>query len=272
MTSFADDNDNDEIQYPSGFGLNDVVAWGTTGLVVLEESSRTVIKTRFDPQNEDCVRRLTRGLQIYERLAERGGHKEILHYHGTFEGGIRLEYTPHHDLRSYDKRSSTSHRQKQRWAVQIADALGFLHGAGVVHGDLTCSNPYLDEKPDAKVADFAGSSMDGSPLLMLTNHGYPGDLLSVKADLFALGCVLYEIATGRGPYEELSEKEARDRYRRGEFPDTKSLRAIGPVISKCWQGGYDDCDAVVCDLKGMITTFNPSIPAKISNPPLTRSA
>ena len=33
---------SDEIEYPPGFGLKDVVAWGTTGLVVVDKSSETI--------------------------------------------------------------------------------------------------------------------------------------------------------------------------------------------------------------------------------------
>lgn len=42
--------DDDEIRFPPGFGINDVVAWGTTGLVVLDTSLKqpTVIKTPLD--------------------------------------------------------------------------------------------------------------------------------------------------------------------------------------------------------------------------------
>ncbi len=41
MSEFTAD---DEIRYPSGFGLADIVSWGTTGMVVLDESSNTVIR------------------------------------------------------------------------------------------------------------------------------------------------------------------------------------------------------------------------------------
>lgn len=67
---------DDEIRYPSGFGYSDLVGWGTTGLVVLDKSSKTIIKTPFDPQNEECV--IRREQQVYERFAERGGQEGIL--------------------------------------------------------------------------------------------------------------------------------------------------------------------------------------------------
>lgn len=243
---------DDEIQYPSGFGLSDVVGWGTTGLVVLDRSSRTIIKTPFDSRNEECVRRMLRERQVYERFAERGGHKGILSYNGTFESGIRLEYAPNSNIRSYNQENEVGFTQRLRWALQLAEAINFIHKAGVIHGDLTCANIFLDDNLHAKLADFAGSSIDGSPLLVLVteSHEFPGPLLSIQADLFAFGGVLYEIIIGHAPYEGLDEMEIRARYLKGEFPDTKSLQHIGTIINKCWQGSYCGSD-VVDNLRGI---------------------
>lgn len=149
-----------------------------------------------------------------------------------------------------------------RWAAQIAEAVEFIHSASIIHGDLCCANIFLDGDLNAKVADFAGSSIDGSPLMIgvTASHEYPGDTLSIKADLFALGSVLYEIMTEDSPCKGLTDKEIHDRYLRGEFPDTQSLQAVGSVIRKCWQGRYSRSAMVVKDLRG--TFPSPSRPQK----------
>ena len=90
----------DEVPYPSGFGLKDVVSWGTTGLVVHDESSNTVVKVPFD-QTPWRAESIERERQIYERLTERGGHDGLLSYHGMFERGIRLEHASSFDLHSF---------------------------------------------------------------------------------------------------------------------------------------------------------------------------
>jgi serine/threonine protein kinase len=239
--------DND-IRYPSGFGLEDVVGWGTTGLVVLDDASKIVIKTAIDG-GDDLIQRERK---IYERFTERGGHAGILRYHGTFESGIRLEYASNHHLRSFNKKPQVTLDQRLRWAIQIVEALDFVHRAGVIHGDLTCANIFLDEDLNVKLADFAGSSIDGSPLLVAVtaSHEYPGSLLSRQADIFALGCVLYEIMTGSIPYEGESEEVIQDRYTNNDFPTTECLGAFGLIIMKCWQGKYTECGAIAKDLKG----------------------
>jgi serine/threonine protein kinase len=131
--------------------------------------------------------------------------------------------------------------------------IDFIHTAGVIHGDLTCANIFLDENLNAKLADFAGSSIDGSPLLVgvTASHESPGPLLSIQGDLFAFGCVLYEIMTEHVPYDGKADKEIRDLYRNGRFPDTDYLGVMGRVITKCWQGHYSDCKALVEDVKGV---------------------
>ena len=96
---------------------------------------------------------------------------------------------------------------------------------GVIYGDLTSKNVFLDENLNAKLADYAGSSLDGSPLLVAVtaSYRYPGLALSIKGDLFTFGSVLYEIMTRVAPYHTLSEADIYARYLKGEFPKTKSL-------------------------------------------------
>jgi serine/threonine protein kinase len=182
---------DDEIHYPSGFSLRDLVGYGSTGLVVLDASSKTVIKKPIDQKFDDCIsiERL-----IYERFAQNGGHNGVLSYHGVFEDGIRLEYAALHDLKSYtDGEELKPKQQRLRRVSQIAEALCFIHSNGVIHGDLTTLNIFLDEGLNPKVGDFAGSSLDGSPLLIesAASYQYPGASLSVQGDLFAFGSLVY---------------------------------------------------------------------------------
>jgi serine/threonine protein kinase len=73
--------------------------------------------------------------------------------------------------------------------------------------------------------------------------------VSVRADIFSLGCLIYELMTGTFPYEGQSDKDIKDWYSRGIFPNTKALGPAGSVITKCWQGKHARCAEVVKDLK-----------------------
>jgi serine/threonine protein kinase len=101
--------------------------------------------------------------------------------------------------------------------------------------------------------------------------------VSVRADIFSLGCLIYELMTGTFPYEGQSDKDIKDWYSRGIFPNTKALGPAGSVITKCWQGKHARCAEVVKDLKrcqkprGTISPVLESHPglASNANQPLT---
>jgi serine/threonine protein kinase len=243
---------SDRINFPSGFGMKDLVAYGNTGMVLLDKDTDTIIKT---PHDEESAEALAKEQQIYERFVQRCGHKGILCYHGTFETGIRLEYASHGNIRSYLDDHPADEARKMRWAVQLAEALEFIHRCGVIHGDVNGFNVLLDTRLDVKLADFAGSSLDGSPLLIgvTASHEYPGPLLSVEADLFALGSTLYELMTESRPYAGLTDEVILEHYSKGGFAKTESLGGMGSIITKCWRGEYKDCSHIVCDLKGELS-------------------
>jgi serine/threonine protein kinase len=219
--------------------------------VCLDAASQTAIKTSY---NDDNRRGIEVEKQIYERFEQQGGHYGILQYHSPYDSGIHLELAPNWSLSLYlGKHPEIRVSQRLYWARQVTDALCFVHASNIIHRDLNLNNVLLTKDLDTKLADFGGSSLDCSDLLVIITASYrlPGTLLSNKADIFALGSVHYHIITGKLPYQDLPEQEIKALFKEGKFPETNYLGPSGAVIRKCWQVRYKSVDNVLSEIEGM---------------------
>jgi len=109
----------------------------------------------------------------------------------------------------------------------------------------------LDSKGVLKLADFAGSSVDGSAASVDYEKGsrLPGELEATqKTDIFALGSAFFEMETRAPPYKEKSFSEVEKLYKQGRFPSLNNAPLLGPTIRKCWEQNYENVLEIVKDL------------------------
>ncbi len=112
-----------------------------------------------------------------------------------------------------EKGQPLSLAQMQRVVGQVGDALDYAHSQGVIHRDIKPSNILIDGRGNCLLTDFGiAKMMEGDTHLTRTGGviGTPaymspeqitGQALDGRSDMYSLGIVLYEMATGRVPYQ-----------------------------------------------------------------------
>ena len=144
---------------------------------------------------------------------------------------------------------------------QVGNALDAAHARGLVHRDVKPSNVLLDSSEHAYLADFGltrrfaenGSSLDARSLgtpAYLAPEQIEGRAIDGRADVYSLGCLLYECLTGAPPFAgssrlavawaHLEQEPPRATERRPELP-----ASLDPVIAKAMakepEDRYETC-------------------------------
>jgi hypothetical protein len=118
---------------------------------------------------------------------------------------------------------------------QICDGLAFAHAREIVHRDLKPANIHILPSGKVKIMDFglarlSGSEMTTTGMVMGTPHYMSpeqvrGAKADTRSDVFALGCVLYEMITGRKPFDAESMHAVLFKIMQEEPPP---LRQVAP--------------------------------------------
>ena len=207
---------------------------GTGGMGVVYEAEDTrlprKVALKFLPDevadDADATRRFRREAETIALLS----HPHICTIYDVDEhegrAFIAMECVAGVNLKTYIARHAPATADVVDLALQIADALGAAHGKGIVHRDIKPGNIIVTDDKRVKVLDFGlarrfrtddtgelgleGSTMPGRPM-GTANYMAPERILQLpldpRSDLFSLGVVIYEMATGRLPFAGASPSE-----------------------------------------------------------------
>lgn len=220
-------------------------------------------------QNEDFRRRFNAESQAVAQLS----HPNIVSVYDVSRGGdteyIVMELIDGITLKQYmEKRGQLNWRESLHFITQIMRGLSHAHSRGIVHRDIKPQNVMVLRDGSVKVADFGIACLENSAQTLtqealgsvhyISPEQARGDRTDARSDVYSAGVVLYEMLTGRLPFEgdsavsvaiqHLSSIPLAPREINPEIPEQLELicmKAMAPDLDK----RYSCADAMIADLE-----------------------
>ena len=185
---------------------------GGMGVVYLARQkslNRMVAIKILDPARARDARFAERFAHEAELLA-RLSHPHIVTIHDFGQAGglfyLVMEYVDGVNLRDLLRAGRLDPARALAILPPVCDALQYAHDHGIVHRDIKPENLLLDRAGRVKIADFGIAALAGTdggragtPPYMAPEQDSEGAKVDHRADIFALGAVLYEMLTGERP-------------------------------------------------------------------------
>jgi serine/threonine protein kinase len=230
---------------------------GASGIVRLHRQESIATKIAFDPDDQHII---LAEAEIYKRLGSNQGIVRFIEVRGKHLVLELLQCSLASRLDALSKEGQRpSRKQVLQWAKQITLAFKHIHSRDVKQVDIHPRNVLLDFDDNAKLVDFAGSSLDDSEPLAFPSPRFTKQSVavpSIQAEIFAIGSLFYQLETTRPPYhEEESESKVSKLFDSDIFPETSSL-LLRNVIDRCWNLRYSQASDILLDLDGLGLELN----------------
>ena len=231
-------------------------------------------------QNEEFRRRFNAESQAVAQLS----HPNIVSVYDVSRGGdmeyIVMELIDGITLKQYmEKRGQLNWRESLQFITQIMRGLSHAHSRGIIHRDIKPQNIMVLRDGSVKVADFGIACLADSAQTLtqealgsvhyISPEQARGDRPDARSDIYSSGVVLYEMLTGRLPFEgesavsvaiqHLSSIPLAPREINPDIPEQLELicmKAMAPDL----EHRYQSADAMIADLEAF--RKNPEVEMK----------
>ena len=231
-------------------------------------------------QNEEFRRRFNAESQAVAQLS----HPNIVSVYDVSRGGdmeyIVMEMIDGITLKQYmEKRGQLNWRESLHFITQIMRGLSHAHSRGIIHRDIKPQNIMVLRDGSVKVADFGIACLADSAQTLtqealgsvhyISPEQARGDRPDARSDIYSSGVVLYEMLTGRLPFEgesavsvaiqHLSSIPLAPREINPDIPEQLELicmKAMAPDL----EHRYQSADAMIADLEAF--RKNPEVEMK----------
>lgn len=235
---------------------------------------------RSDRMSEKSLRRFRREVAIARDVQ----HAHLLrifdvaeHDRGAY---LTMELVQGETLRDRIRRLPLSFEECSRFSAQLLEALAALHKPGIVHRDIKPGNIILASGGILKLGDFGlattlgrdETTVSDNPTLLgtleyLSPEQALGKTIDARSDLYSFGVVLFEMLTGRLPYERTSSLGMVIAHLNDPAADPRSIRRDTPrwlcqivkrLLAKSPTDRYSSAEQVLLDLKRRRAAFSVS--------------
>ncbi len=219
-------------------------AFGTVLLMQDDVVDERLILKFLNPNvssDEEMMKRFVHELRYSRKITHRNVIRiyDFLNLQGAY--AISMEYFPSHTLSGEIPNSKPMDIGKAlRFSRDIATGMAVAHQAGVIHRDLKPANILVNDEGLLKIVDFGVAAAAASGDTQLTKTGYvigspkymaPEQILGKKvdetADIYSVGVIMYEMATGVPPYSRGDHMSVMYQHVQGK---AKACQEINPQI------------------------------------------
>jgi streptogramin lyase/predicted Ser/Thr protein kinase len=252
-----------------GYRIESVLGRGGMSVVYLAEDlrlqRRVALKLLAPRLAEDDAFR-DRFLQE-SQLAASLDHPNVVPIYAAGEGGdelyIAMRYVEGRDLKELLREGSLDKERAVRICAQVADALDFAHSRQLVHRDVKPSNVLLDAKEHVYLADFGLTKRTDDArtlepgLFGTIDYVAPeqirGEDIDGRADVYALGCLLYECMSGTAPFRRGSDAATLYAHLEEEPPTLPGLeQVLRKALAKEPDDRYATCGELIDDARSAL--------------------